>query len=198
MHVGVLALQGDVREHEAVIERLGGKVSRITTPADFVGIDGLILPGGESTTMSKLLDSSGTRHLAATWVAENRPTLGTCAGLVLLAEQLDDGRKDQVGLGGLAITVQRNGYGRQRFSFESVVIPSDGSPPFDAVFIRSPRITAVGDEVSVLGNLMASDGEVVLVQQGSIIGCAFHPELTGDTRIHERFLALVGETQTRG
>ena len=185
MTVGILALQGNVREHEAALERLGAPAVRVRRPQDLEGVTALVLPGGESTTMSMLLDSSGLRAPVTEWVQQGNPTLGTCAGLVLLAERVEDGRPDQVGFGGLDLTIRRNGYGRQRFSFESSVeAPSLGNP-FVGVFIRAPKIVETGD-VEVLGTL---EGEPVLVKRGSLIGCAFHPELTDDDRLHALLLA---------
>ena len=189
MRVGILALQGDVREHAAAISRLGAEVVEIRSPAAFERIDALILPGGESTTMGLLLEKTGLRALVEAWTGAGRPTLGTCAGLVLLADVVEDGRDDQTPLGGLDLVVRRNGHGRQRSSFEAPVqCPSLGGP-FDAVFIRAPRIVSVGDQISVLGRLGDGDiDEPVVVQHGAIIGCAFHPELAGDDRLHQLLL----------
>ena len=188
MEVGVLALQGNVREHEAAIERAGARSRRIRMPADLDGVDALILPGGESTTISMLLDSSGLRGPLTEWVSDGRPTLGTCAGLVLLADAVTDGRAHQVGLGGLAVTVQRNGFGRQRYSFEAVVEAPELGEPFTGVFIRAPRIVGVGEGVRVLGTL---EGEPVICEAGALLACSFHPELAGDDRLHLRLLALL-------
>ena len=187
MRIGVLALQGDVDAHQEVLRTLGVEGVSVRTPSDLDSIDGLVLPGGESTTMSMLLDSSGLREPLTEWVSERRPTLGTCAGLVLLADRVTDGRDDQVSLGGLDITVQRNGYGRQKFSFEGDVAAPDLGEEFDGVFIRAPRILDVGASIEVLGRLSA-DGEIVIVQAGAIIGCSFHPELSGDPRLHARLV----------
>jgi pyridoxal 5'-phosphate synthase pdxT subunit len=189
VRIGVLALQGDVREHATLLEGLGVDVVRITVPDDLDGVDGLVLPGGESTTISMLLDSSGLRPELAKWINDDRPTLGTCAGLVLLAETVLDGRIDQEGLGGLEITVRRNGYGRQKSSFEASVEAPRLGATFDAVFIRAPRIVEIGDDVEVVARLGA-DGEAVAVAQGARLGCAFHPELSGDPRLHERLVNL--------
>ncbi len=195
MLVGILALQGDVREHAAALASLGCATRLIKQPSELSGIDALVLPGGESTTMSLLLDLTGLRQPLTEWTSNGRPTLGTCAGLVLLASEMTDGRPDQKGLGGLAISVQRNGYGRQRFSFEtSVDAPSLGEP-FEAVFIRAPRIAHVGEGVQVLGTVSRGDAhglEPVIVEDRGLIGCAFHPELTGDLRLHERLIARAG------
>ena len=186
MRIGILALQGDVREHAAAVTRCGAEVVEIRTRVGFDGIDALILPGGESTTMGLLLEKTGLRAPVEAWTRSGHPTLGTCAGLVLLANQVEDGRADQTPLGGLDIVVRRNGHGRQRFSFEAPVpCPSLGAA-FEAVFIRAPRIVSVGDQVTVLASLEGDgDAEAVVVQQGAIIGCAFHPELAGDDRLHQ-------------
>jgi len=186
--VGVLALQGDVQEHEASLERLGVISRRLRVPDDLEGIEAIVLPGGESTTISMLLDSSGLREPLAAWVAAGRPTLGTCAGLVLLADVVEDGRSDQIGFGGLGITVQRNGWGRQRFSFEATVEAAALGGAFDGVFIRAPRIVRVDDNTEVLGTL---EGEAVLVERGALLGCSFHPELAGDDRLHARLVAHI-------
>ena len=186
MAVGVLALQGNVREHTEALNRLGVTPRLIRRPAELDGVSALILPGGESTTMSMLLDSSGLRVPLTEWVTEGRPTFGTCAGLVLLAERVLDGRVDQVGLGGLGVAVRRNGYGRQRFSFEATVeVP--GEEPMVGVFIRAPRIEQVDEGVEILATLA---GEPVAVASGSVVACAFHPELAGDDRLHRRLLDL--------
>ena len=198
MRVGVLALQGDVREHEAILRGLGADPVQIRLPSDLDAIDALVLPGGESTTISMLLDSSGLRPDLSKWIADDRPTLGTCAGLVLLAEELTDGRADQEGLGGLDVTVQRNGYGRQRFSFEAVVDAPLLGDPVESIFIRAPRIVRVGAGVTALGRLSDEEGEVVSCQQGRIIGCAYHPELAGDPRLHRRLVELAEGVQAAG
>ena len=191
MLVGVLALQGDVQEHVTALRHLGCEVRLIKGPADLKGMDALVLPGGESTTMSLLLGLTGLAEPLREWTAAGRPTLGTCAGLVLLADQVLDGRSDQVGLGGLEVSVRRNGYGRQRFSFETEVDAPRLGGVFEAVFIRAPRIVEVGSRVEVVGETIGSEpSEIVVVEQGALIGCAFHPELTSDLRLHERLLEL--------
>jgi len=186
--VGILALQGDVREHVAAVERVGAEPVAIRTTGSFEGIDALILPGGESTTMCLLLDKTGLRPVVEEWTRSRRPTLGTCAGLVLLADAVEDGRPDQEPLGGLDVTVRRNGHGRQRHSFEAQVVCEPLGAPFEAVFIRAPRITSVRPEVEVLGMLEGGDPEPVVVAQGGLIGCAFHPELAADDRLHLELL----------
>jgi 5'-phosphate synthase pdxT subunit len=187
--VGVLALQGAFAEHAAVLTALDAHPVEVRVPADIAGVDALILPGGESTTMSMLLDSSGLRGAIAERLASGMPTLGTCAGLILLATDVTDGRPDQHGFGVLDLTVRRNGYGRQRDSFETEVEielgPGHAQVMFPAVFIRAPRITRTGAGVEVLASV---DGDPVLVRQGPILAAAFHPELSGDLRLHHLFL----------
>lgn len=192
MRVGVLALQGDVREHAWALESLGVDVELVKRPQQLERVEAMVLPGGESTTLGMLLDSSQLRDPLNDWVHGDRPTFGTCAGLVMLADRVEDGREDQKRLGGLGITVRRNGYGRQLFSFEDrVAVPSLGDP-MEAVFIRAPRIMFVDEGTSVLANLDTAQGpEPVAVQRGNLLGCSFHPELTSDTRLHQRLLDLV-------
>ena len=187
----MLALQGDVREHAAALESLGHDVVLVKRPEHFQGLEAMVLPGGESTTLSMLLDSSGVREPLETWVQGNRPTFGTCAGLVMLATTVEDGRSDQKTMAGLGICARRNGYGRQRFSFETYTsIPTLGDP-MEAVFIRAPRITSVGEDTEVLATIETDHGkEPVAVRRGNIIACSFHPELTDDTRLHALLIEI--------
>ncbi len=194
--VGILALQGDVREHRAVMESLGHDVVSVKTPADLEGVSAIILPGGESTAISLLLKSSELLDPLRQRIGEGMPTFGTCAGLVLLARSILDGRSDQVQLDGIDAVVRRNGFGRQRFSFETTaqgVGPLQGEA-LQAVFIRAPLIEAVGEEVEVLATI-ERDGEdtAVLIRQGTVLAGSFHPELTTDRRCHELFSAMVEE-----
>jgi pyridoxal 5'-phosphate synthase pdxT subunit len=184
--VAVLALQGAFAEHAAALSQLGARAVLVRTPADLDGVDAIVLPGGESTTMSMLLGTSGLWSPLGALLAEGLPAFGTCAGLILLARSVADGRPDQRSFGVLDVAVLRNGYGRQRESFE-VAMPVDvvGGPPFTAVFIRAPRITSVGGSVDVLASV---DGDPVLVCQGPLLAAAFHPELAGDLRLHHLFL----------
>jgi len=194
--VGILALQGDVREHRAVMESLGHEVLSVKTPADLDAVGAIILPGGESTAISLLLKSSELLDPLRQRIAEGMPTFGTCAGLVLLARSILDGRSDQVQLDGIDAVVRRNGFGRQRFSFET---RAEGAGPLEgeqlpAVFIRAPLIESVGEEVEVLATI-ERDGEAtpVLIRQGTVLAGSFHPELTADLRCHELFSAMVEE-----
>jgi 5'-phosphate synthase pdxT subunit len=187
--VGVLALQGAFAEHAAALDAVGGRAVLVRAPDDLEGVDALVLPGGESTTMSKLLDTSGLREPLAALLTQEVPVFGTCAGLILLAREVADGRPDQRSFGVLDVAVLRNGYGRQQESFEAdVSIDAVGEPPFPGVFIRAPRITSVGGGVTALASV---DGDPVLVCQGPVLAAAFHPELAGDLRLHHLFLERV-------
>jgi pyridoxal 5'-phosphate synthase pdxT subunit len=184
--VGVLALQGAFREHAEAFDALGADVSLVRNPSHLAGIDALAMPGGESTTIDKLLDSSGLREPVTDLVREGMPTLATCAGLIVLAREVSDGRPDQRPLGLLDCTVRRNGYGRQIDSFEAqLTIEGIAGAPFPGVFIRAPVVERVGEAVDVLAR---HEGRPVLCRQGTIWAATFHPELSGDLRVHERFM----------
>jgi pyridoxal 5'-phosphate synthase pdxT subunit len=191
--IGVLDLQGDVREHLAALSELGCRGRRVKRPSDLDGerLDGLIMPGGESTTLSMLLESTGLFDAIAARVSASPaalPVFGTCAGLILVAAHVLDGRADQRSFGILDAVVRRNGYGRQRQSFEAdLVLGSGEGPPLPAVFIRAPQIVSVGEDVEVLAAL---DGSPVLVRQGHVLASVFHPELTPDRRVHRIFAEL--------
>ena len=186
--VGVLALQGDVREHVAVLESLGVDVVLVRTPEQLDGLSGLVVPGGESTTMAHLLDTSGLRPVVEQQIRAGLPVLGTCAGLILLSRHILDGRPDQWSIGAIAVDVRRNGYGRQMSSFETdIEVKGVGAVP--GVFIRAPKIESWSDDVEVLANHDHGDGvHPVLVRQGHVWGCSFHPELTSDDRVHRLFV----------
>ena len=190
MNIGILALQGAFAAHQRVLTDLGASVTLVRGVEDVDGLDGIVLPGGESTTMSMLLDSSGIAAPLRERVRNGFPVFGTCAGLILLAEKIVDGRADQQQLGGLAITARRNGYGRQIDSFESSISIREAENTFamNGVFIRAPRIEEAIGDVEVLGTV---NGDVVLVRQGNILGATFHPELSDDHRVHEMFLKMV-------
>ena len=182
--IGVLALQGAFEAHQRVFADLGLPTVQVRTPAQLAEVDALVLPGGESTTMSKLLVSSGLFEPIAERLAAGMPAFGTCAGMILLAREVLDGRPDQRSFGVVDIAVQRNGYGRQIDSFETD-LPVVGEPvPFRAVFIRAPKMVRHGDAVEVLA---AHDGVPVLARQGAVLVASFHPELTGDHRLHRYF-----------
>jgi len=187
--VGVIALQGAFAEHAAALDALGAHAVLVRDPGALAGVDAIVLPGGESTTMSLLLGSSGLDGALAERLGAGTPAFGTCAGLILLARDVTDGRPDQRSFGVLDVSVARNGYGRQRESFEVLLdIPEAGAEPFPGVFIRAPRITDVGPSVAVLARV---DGDPVLVRQGPLVAAAFHPELSGDLRLHHLFLERV-------
>ena len=189
MKAGVLALQGAFREHREVLDALGIECVEVRVPEHLGGVDALILPGGESTTMTRLLDTSGLREPLVGLLRDGLPALGTCAGLILMAPDVLDGRADQVPLGVLDVTVRRNAYGRQRDSFEAELdIDGLAGPSFPGVFIRAPVVERVGAEVEVLAECA---GEPVLVRGGAVWGSTFHPELSGDLRVHQRFLQEV-------
>jgi 5'-phosphate synthase pdxT subunit len=189
--VGVLDLQGDVREHVAALAEVGCETRLVKRPGDLDGLAGLVLPGGESTTLSMLLESSGLFDaIAGRMGAAERPlpVLGTCAGLVLVAREVLDGRPDQRTFSVLDAVVRRNGYGRQEQSFEAdLVFGSGEGPPLPTVFIRAPQVVSVADGVDVLATL---DGAAVLVRQGPVLASAFHPELTADRRVHQLFAEM--------
>ena len=189
--VGVLALQGDVREHGAALRGLGAEVSEVRTPDALSQVDGLVIPGGESTAIAKLIDLSGLHEPLADRLASGMPVLGTCAGLILLARTVLDGRHDQWSFAALDVTVRRNGYGRQIASFETELdVTGVGRVP--GVFIRAPRIESVGPEVEVLARHDHGHGpDPVLVRQGAVWGASFHPELTSDDRIHRAFVSTL-------
>jgi 5'-phosphate synthase pdxT subunit len=187
--VGVLALQGAFARHAEAVSALGAEPILVRTPEQLDDADALILPGGESTTMSMLLESSGLFDPIAERLAGGMPALGTCAGMILLATEVLDGRPDQRCFGVIALDVRRNGYGRQVDSFEADLPLADEPEPFHAVFIRAPVVERTGPEVEVLAEI---DGRPVLCRQGPITVAAFHPELSDDLRIHDRFLKEIG------
>jgi len=188
MKVGVLALQGAFARHIAAVDALGHEGLEVRTPAQLLSVDRLILPGGESTTMNMLLDHNGLRDPIATRLAGGMPVFGTCAGMILLATEVLDGRPDQVPFKAIDITVRRNGYGRQTDSFEATTpVPSLGEPPFPTVFIRAPIVESAGPAVDVLA---AVDGQPILCRQGPVLVSSFHPELSADLRLHQEFCSL--------
>lgn len=187
--VGVLALQGAFAAHRLALAELGAEVREVRTADQLAAVDGLVIPGGESTTMAMLLDRTGLRAPLAARLQAGMPVFGTCAGMILLAAEVLDGRPDQWSFGVLDIGVRRNAYGRQLESFETDLEVVGLDHPFHAVFIRAPGVVRTGPGVSVLAEL---DGDPVLVHQGTVMASAFHPELTADRRVHELFLDLVG------
>ncbi|KRA23449.1 glutamine amidotransferase [Microbacterium sp. Root61] len=188
--VGVLALQGDVREHARVLTALGADVQLVRRPEELRSVQGLVLPGGESSVIDKLARAFGMREPVRAAIAAGMPVYGTCAGLILLADEITDGIEGQETFGGLDITVRRNAFGSQVDSFETDLdVPLLGAPAVHAVFIRAPLVERVGPDVESIASL--ADGRVVAVQSGVLLGTAFHPEVTGEHRFHERFLDTV-------
>lgn len=191
MTVGVLALQGDFAEHLVALEQLGVPARDVRSARDLAGLAGLIIPGGESTTIGRLLERFDLAEPIRTLARAGVPVWGTCAGLILLAREVDPGSRarHQPLLGLLDVTVRRNAFGSQRESFEcDLLVEPLGPPPIRAVFIRAPVVSAVGPGVAVLARLL--DGTPVAVRQGTVIGTAFHPELTDDLRFHAWFCSL--------
>ncbi len=185
MHIGVLALQGAFAAHSDCLASIGVQSVEVRTPEQLNSVDALLMPGGESSTMSQLLESSGLFDPISTRIADGMPVFGTCAGMILLASEILDGRSDQRSFSAIDISVRRNAFGRQVDSFESAIKSSVGD--FQGIFIRAPRIERVGDEVEVLGSI---NNEPVLVRQGNVLAASFHPELSNDARLHEYFVSI--------
>lgn len=189
MKVGVLAIQGDAREHRRHLEQLGVEAPEVRDAKDLEDTSGLIIPGGESTTIGLLMEESGLIGAIRARVQQGYPVYGTCAGLILLAREVEGVPPPRIGV--MDLTVARNAFGRQRASFEAdIAIPILGSKPFPARFIRAPRVTRTGSAVTVLASYR---GEVVMAEQGPLLGSSFHPELTPDTRVHQYFLTKIAE-----
>ena len=192
--IGVLALQGDVREHVRSLESVGVDAFPLRRVAELKDVDGIVIPGGESPTMSKLAVIDGFLDPLRDARAAGMPMYGSCAGMIMLADRIEDARPDQEAVGGIDMTVRRNALGRQVDSFEAdVQVPAVGPAPMRAVFIRAPWVEAVGPDVEVLATVSrpGAEGTIVAVRQGSLLATAFHPELTGDRRIHELFVKMV-------
>jgi 5'-phosphate synthase pdxT subunit len=188
--VGVLALQGDFREHIAVLHGLGADAVGVRRPSELAEVSGLIIPGGESSVIDKLSRLFDLAEPLRAAIGSGLTVWGTCAGLIMLADTVLDGIEGQKSLGGLEISVRRNAFGSQLDSFETELpIPVLGDPPVNAVFIRAPIVEATSSAVTILAAL--GDGRVVAVEQGNLLGTSFHPEMTGDTRFHEYFLKKV-------
>ena len=192
--VGVFSLQGDVREHLRVLTDLGAEAISVRRPSELDRCDGLILPGGESTTMYKLARTFELFEPLQKRIADGMPTFGTCAGMIMLADRIEDGIDGQETLGGLDVTVRRNAFGRQVDSFETDLEFEAFAAPVHAVFIRAPWVEAVGSDVEVLARVPTGDdaaGAIVAVRQRSVLATSFHPEVAHDDRIHRYFLDLV-------
>ena len=197
--IGVLALQGDVREHLITLACCGVVARPVRRPAELDGLAGIVLPGGESTTIDKLSRIFEVRDPLVAALGAGLPAFGSCAGMILIADRVLDGRPDQQTFGGLDVTVRRNAFGRQVDSFETDIEMTglDGGP-VHAVFIRAPWVEQVGEGVEVLGRVShdapsGADGRIVAVRQGALLATSFHPEVTGDPRVHELFVAMVRE-----
>lgn len=193
--VGVLALQGDVREHLRALNACGADVRPVRRPADLDGLDGIVLPGGESTTIDKLSRIFGLREPLITALQGGLPAYGSCAGMILLAKNVLDGTKDQQTFGALDITVRRNAFGRQVESFETDVdLDGIGGGPVHAVFIRAPWVETIDDGVEILGDVVPpglDESKIIAVRHESVLATSFHPEVTDDLRIHRYFIELV-------
>jgi pyridoxal 5'-phosphate synthase pdxT subunit len=207
VNIGILALQGDVREHAAAFAELGQRTEPVRRPSDLHSVDGLVLPGGESTTLSLLLGSSGLFDPIATALSQGLPVFGTCAGLVLLASQVLDGRPDQRSFAAIDCTVRRNGYGRQTSSFEGMLAAPCVSAelgvvdePLPAVFIRAPEVVRTGPAVEELASLRLAGGgkSPAVIRQGRALASVFHPELTDDRRLHRLFIGMVAAASNDG
>ncbi len=201
--VGVFALQGDVREHLATLTALGADAFAVRRPQELARCDGLVLPGGESTTMAKLAHTFELLEPLRERVGSGMPTFGTCAGMILLADRIVGGAVGQETIGGIDMTVRRNAFGRQVDSFEGDVDVTALDAPFHAMFIRAPWVEEVGPAVEVLARVAPGEaageaaGRIVAVRQGYLVATSFHPEVTGDPRIHELFLDVVREARNR-
>jgi 5'-phosphate synthase pdxT subunit len=194
--IGVFALQGDVREHRAMLESCGVATIGVRRPSELAGLDGIVLPGGESTTMHKLARTFELFEPLRDAIAGGLPAFGTCAGMIMLADHIEGGIVGQETFGGLDVVVRRNAFGRQVDSFEEVVSfhPSWAEPfEFPATFIRAPWVEKVGDGVESVATARLADGgdRIVAVRRGGLLATSFHPEITGDRRIHELFVDLV-------
>jgi len=194
--IGVLALQGDVREHLTALAESGATGRPVRRPEELEGLHGIVIPGGESTTIDKLSRTFGLRDPLIEALHSGLPAYGSCAGMILLADRVLDGRADQQTFGGIDMTVRRNAFGRQVDSFEEDLhVRGVEGEPVRAVFIRAPWVEDVGDGVEVLGQVEEGPaaGRIVAVRQGALLATSFHPEVTGDTRVHEMFVKMVRE-----
>jgi 5'-phosphate synthase pdxT subunit len=191
--IGVLALQGDVREHRRVLESLGAGTAAVRRPDELERVDGLVIPGGESTTMWRLARTFDLFDPLRKRIEQGMPAYGSCAGMIMLADRIVGGAAGQETVGGIDMLVRRNAFGRQVDSFENDVEMTGLDAPFHAVFIRAPWVESVGGGAEVLGRAASGEsaGRIVAVRQGHLLATSFHPELTGDPRIHEYFLEMV-------
>jgi 5'-phosphate synthase pdxT subunit len=186
--IGVLALQGDVREHMRMLQDVGATATAVRRPAELDAVDGLVIPGGESTTMWKLAEIFDMLEPLRMRIKDGMPAYGSCAGMIMLADRIEDGAEGQQTIGGIDMVVRRNAFGRQIDSFESDL--RFAGEPVRAVFIRAPWVESVGADVEVLGTAEPGD-RIVAVRQGPLLATSFHPELTGDARVHHYFVDMV-------
>lgn len=192
LRIGVLAFQGDVREHMQVLSALGAQVVKVRRPEELSSVDALVIPGGESSVMDKLVRQFGMQQPLRTAIADGLPVFGTCAGLIMMADNIVDAIIEQESIGGLHVDVRRNAFGTQIDSFEvDLPMPGVSEDLIPATFIRAPIVERVGDGVRVISQLQ--DGRIVAVEQGNLLGISFHPEVNGDTRVHEYFLGRVAQ-----
>jgi 5'-phosphate synthase pdxT subunit len=191
--IGVLALQGDVREHRAMLEQAGARTTAVRRGEELDELDGIVLPGGESTTVAKLARTFGLLEPLAERLRGGLPAFGTCAGMILLADRIEDGVPGQETFGGLDVVVRRNAFGRQVDSFEAELGVSEFDTPFHALFIRAPWVEKVGADVGVVATVASGPqaGRIVAVRQAQLLATSFHPEITGDPRFHALFVTMV-------
>ena len=193
--IGVLALQGDVREHLAMLERAGARAVKVRRPEELEHVDGIVMPGGESTTMHKLARAFDLFEPLRDALRGGMPAFGTCAGMILLADRIEGGTADQETFGGLDVVVRRNAFGRQVDSFEAELAVTGLDAPFHALFIRAPWVEKVGHDVQVVATVAAGEamGRIVAVRQAHLLATSFHPEITGDHRFHQLFVEQVAQ-----
>jgi 5'-phosphate synthase pdxT subunit len=196
VRIGVLALQGDVREHLAMLRGVGADAVAVRRPEELAQVDGLVVPGGESTTMSKLARTFDLLDPLRAAAKEGLPMFGTCAGMIMLADRIEDGVPGQETIGGLDVVVRRNAFGRQVDSFEADLRLAQLDRPFHALFIRAPWVESVGTDVEVVGTVSSgpATGRIVAVRQGHLLATSFHPEVTGDSRVHALFVEMVRQS----
>ncbi len=197
--IGVLALQGDVREHLAMLERAGARTLKVRRPAELDQVDGIVMPGGESTTMEKLARAFDLFDPLQARLRAGLPAFGTCAGMIMLADHIEGGTRGQQTFGGLDVVVRRNAFGRQVDSFEADLDVDGFTEPFHAMFIRAPWVEKVGRDVQVVATVASGRamGRIVAVRQANLLATSFHPEITGDHRFHQLFVDLVTGAETR-
>jgi 5'-phosphate synthase pdxT subunit len=194
--IGILAFQGDFREHALAVERLGAEGRLVRLPRDLDGVDALIMPGGESTVMGKLMTAYDVVEPIRTLLAQGMPAWGTCAGMILLSRETDNALAGQPLLASINMRTRRNAFGAQRESFETMLnVPAIGPEPYHAVFIRGPVVEEVGEGVEALARIDAPEPNIVAVRQNRLLATAFHPEVTGDLRFHEYFLGMVRDAR---